>query len=350
MIDNSNELNNHYIRSSVEKFCMNLGKDRLLVQGAGGNISWKIGKVLWVKASGTWLANAERENIFLPVDLEHLTGALDQGDFSVSPKILDETDLRPSIETFFHALMPQPIVVHLHSVNALSYLVQKNGLETISKRMDDTLNYGFIDYYKPGDKLAQEIHRLLKKTPKTQIVFLKNHGIIIGGEDTKEVLEILNSIESQYKRHPTEKVPGRTLDLNVKTMGGAEYSLIDDVNVQQLVLQTELYERVAKTWAITPDHVVFLGSNPAIYENIQGLEKDPEIIDPETQRIVFVKNSGVYSTYPLDHASLAQLLCYFDVISRTSDKDTIDVLKTKEIAELLNWDMEIYRQDLQTGR
>jgi len=49
---------------SVKEFCGRIGKDRLLVQGAGGNVSWKDGNTLWIKASGKWLAHAETEEIF----------------------------------------------------------------------------------------------------------------------------------------------------------------------------------------------------------------------------------------------------------------------------------------------
>ena len=51
-------------RISVEDFCSRIGADPLLVQGAGGNVSWKKGSVLWIKASGTWLAHAKK-TIFL---------------------------------------------------------------------------------------------------------------------------------------------------------------------------------------------------------------------------------------------------------------------------------------------
>ena len=53
--------NNNSIKESVEEFCHKIGQDELLVQGAGGNISWKNGNELWVKASGKWLADAKRE-------------------------------------------------------------------------------------------------------------------------------------------------------------------------------------------------------------------------------------------------------------------------------------------------
>jgi len=45
-----------------------LGRDPLVIQGAGGNISLKRDDVMWVKASGTWMAEAMERSILIPID------------------------------------------------------------------------------------------------------------------------------------------------------------------------------------------------------------------------------------------------------------------------------------------
>jgi rhamnose utilization protein RhaD (predicted bifunctional aldolase and dehydrogenase) len=74
------------LKDSVIDYCAHIGADPMLVQGAGGNVSWKDGETLWVKASGAWLADAARKEIFVPVDLTHLQQAIASGDFYVSPR------------------------------------------------------------------------------------------------------------------------------------------------------------------------------------------------------------------------------------------------------------------------
>ena len=37
-------------RALINDFCDEIGRDRLLVQGAGGNISWKEENILYVKS------------------------------------------------------------------------------------------------------------------------------------------------------------------------------------------------------------------------------------------------------------------------------------------------------------
>ena len=46
-----------------------MGKDKTLIQGPGGNTSLKEGNVLYVKASGKKLSEANKENIFVPINL-----------------------------------------------------------------------------------------------------------------------------------------------------------------------------------------------------------------------------------------------------------------------------------------
>lgn len=46
-----------------------VGRNPLLTQASTGNISMKLGDLLWIKASGKWLADAANDNILIPLDL-----------------------------------------------------------------------------------------------------------------------------------------------------------------------------------------------------------------------------------------------------------------------------------------
>ncbi len=58
-----------------------IGCDILKTQGAGGNTSFKRDGVMWVKASGTWLAHAGTRDIMVPVRVAPLVEALRASDF-----------------------------------------------------------------------------------------------------------------------------------------------------------------------------------------------------------------------------------------------------------------------------
>ena len=114
------------LRHEVEAYCARIGSDPMMVQGAGGNVSWKDGDVLWVKASGTWLKDALKQDIFVPVDLRSLNVGFENNNFSVQPQVVGQTSLRPSIETLLHGLMPHPMVVHLHALLNLDLIAEED--------------------------------------------------------------------------------------------------------------------------------------------------------------------------------------------------------------------------------
>ena len=90
-----------------------VGSDPLLVQAAGGNTSIKDEGVMWIKASGTWLRDAEAKDIFVPLDFVRLSAALAADDPACESctdfvrQDINPLGLRPSIETSVHGLMPQ---------------------------------------------------------------------------------------------------------------------------------------------------------------------------------------------------------------------------------------------------
>jgi rhamnose utilization protein RhaD (predicted bifunctional aldolase and dehydrogenase) len=91
-----------------------IGGDPLLTQASTGNSSIKLEGVLWIKASGKWMADAVHEDIFIPLDLAEVRKCLKQrGDPA-------ELNARASIETAMHAVMPHRVVLHIHSVDAIA--------------------------------------------------------------------------------------------------------------------------------------------------------------------------------------------------------------------------------------
>src|SRR2546430_16590396 len=55
-----------------------IGADPLLVQAGTGNTSVKLDRVLWIKASGKWLAHAKHDELLVPVDLAEARACLRQ--------------------------------------------------------------------------------------------------------------------------------------------------------------------------------------------------------------------------------------------------------------------------------
>src|SRR6202171_5718171 len=81
-----------------------VGRNPLLTQASTGNISLKLEGVLWIKASGRWLADAAGGKILIPLDLGAVHTSIWQ---NIDPAELYQ---HASIETAMHVTMPHRVV------------------------------------------------------------------------------------------------------------------------------------------------------------------------------------------------------------------------------------------------
>jgi len=336
-------MNTHDMRGAVVRFCAAAGADPLLVQGAGGNVSWKEGSSLWIKASGTWLGQAADKDIFVPVELDALRGAVDGGSFDVTPVVRGASELRPSIETLLHALMPQTVVVHLHAVEVLAHLVREDCAAEFESKLPASLSWVCVPYRKPGADLARAVHEALAAND-ANVVFLQNHGVVIGAESPAAVEAILDQLVTALRTAPMPPLAG-VLPPGPIEVDAAIFEPVADPNIQRLAFDARLFARLASQWALYPDHVVFLGAFPHVFDDLAALEAALERAQ-ENVELVFVRGVGVFATPGFTKAKQVQLRCYFDVLVRQSDTDRVTTLGASDIGELLNWDAEQYRMRL----
>ena len=189
-----------------------IGRDFLMVQGPGGNTSYKNEKTMWIKASGTKLSDAEDEEIFVGVSIEN-------------GETLDSEDKRkPSIEKDFHLLIPFPYVIHTHSFRSLAVGIAQD----FEARAKEFPEIAFVNYARPGKDLCN----LLSQTIDFGIhkaAILQNHGFLTWGNTMKEAYLILKEFEGSIE-------PAITVDT------------ITDIAVSS----------TNHPKAITPDYAVFL--------------------------------------------------------------------------------------------
>lgn len=338
------------MRSSINKYCAAIGADPLLVQGAGGNVSWKSGSTLWIKASGTWLADAETQDIFVPVDLEHLRNAIAKGNFSVTPKLAGASTLKPSIETLLHALMPHNVVVHLHAIEVLAHLVRPDSeLELEGLLCSSDLKWKSVAYFKPGSALASVVFSTLEGAPELDVVFLLNHGVVIGGADIAEIDHILKKLITALAEPTRRVLENNALPPPIKLASENEYFSVADPEVQLLAVDLELFDRLEKDWNLYPDHVVFLGARPECFSSLGSLQEycSTRVFKPD---LLFIRGLGVFTQPGFGAAKKAQLRCFYDVIVRQRQHSQLNTLSEQQISELLNWDAEQYRQLLSKNK
>lgn len=328
-------------REEISKYCAELSNDPLLVQGSGGNVSWKDGDALWIKASGTCLADTLSKDIFVPVDLPHLRDAIIHRNFHVTPRSLISSGLKPSIETLLHGILPHTIVVHLHPVEVLSYLVRKKSYENLAEKLSTHLPWVYVPYEKPGAALAGAVDEVVGEGHNPIVVLLENHGVVIGGNNIVEISDLLNLLIDILRQDPYE--PPYT-DRHYIWEVIEPYQLLNYGGIQNLAVDRFFFYRINTDWALYPDHIVFLGAVPSCYENLDEWSSHRE--NGSSPELVFVRGEGVFSKSTFGLAKQIQLQCYFEVLRRQMPETKLRTLNKAQITELLVWDAEIYRKNL----
>ena len=303
-----------------------LGKDPLQVQGPGGNTSVKDGNVMWIKASGTELAHAERQDIFVAVDraaaLAEAQGSA--GDGSCQSAVLDpHITLRPSIETTFHAAFDHAVVVHTHSIATLTHAISPEGCAAARDKLGG-LPFEIVPYAKPGLPLTMSI--MSRVTAETTVVILQNHGLICCGSSVSEVSELLGEVEDRLA------MPHRAVAYTLPEASpgsGMEWAS------EGWMAQQPRTCMLAMSGSYYPDHVVFLGPG--------GLPAGGQ-----TGACPAILSEGIGIALRTDASSSqrAMLRCLSDVLGRLPEEWSANPIGQEAEADLLNWDAEKYRQAL----
>lgn len=316
-----------------------IGSDPSLVQGPGGNVSLKRDGVLWVKASGTWLANALTQDIVVPVDLPALLAAVRQGDAAAVENAaqfvvaaLAETALRPSIETTLHAMLPHPVVIHVHCVETMAWAARQDAEAAVMPLLAG-LNWRFLPYVRPGAPLTFEMLRVLRHD--TDVLVLGNHGLVVGGADTRAAVALLAEVSRRLRR-PVRPAPPPDLAALARVAAGSAYGPAADALTHGSATDAAAFA-VAKLGSLYPDHVIFLG--PGIATDIaSGIAGD--------RAMVVVEGAGVLLRRDATAGAVALARCLADVTLRLDPSEPIVTLTDAQNAELLGWDAEKYRQQL----
>ena len=325
-----------------KNYCYKMSKDKLLFQGAGGNTSIKDDKSLFIKASGKWMNDALKEEIFVKVNLEKITCDVNKNEFSNIISSIN-SNLKPSIETMMHAIMPQRYIFHMHMIDILKELVCLDGFKRISNIMKDQINWIWIDYFTPGPKLAKAIKTKLRNVAFIpEIIFLQNHGVVLGADSLQKIDLLIKDLKKRFNSksfNHSLKPEGENINKYLEL--SKSIKLIEEKFANILVLNSKHFKYLKKNWALYPDHIVFLGKKPFVYEKINDFINSMKIgLTPE---LIFVKNIGVFHSEKFSHAKKVQLKCYVDLIVRIKNGSILRNLSDNEIDFLTSWEDEKYR-------
>lgn len=326
-----------------------LGRDRLRTQAAGGNTSLKRDGLLWIKASGTWLAEAQDRDIMVPVRLAPLMAAFERGD-AAAEKAADfvvveanPSGLRPSIETTAHAVIPRPVVVHIHCVETIAIAVRADAEHVVCERLRGIagVHWDFVPYRRPGLPLARAIAERLR--PQTNVLILANHGLVVAAATVAEAEQLVERVCAALSA-PAREAPVPDLDRLAALARGSGYRLPSDPSAHALALDPQSL-RIAAGGSLYPDHVIFLGPGTSILE--QGASLDRLEAPPLH---LAVPGVGVLLHGSVGSGADEMLRCLCDVTARIGVGTPVVYLTPEDEDALMNWDAEKYRQTLAKGR
>ncbi len=363
-----------------------------MVQGGGGNTSVKVGNgKMYVKASGTTLRMAGSDS-FIVVDVNKVLDILNneniailnskERDYIVSERlqgcVKDNSNKRPSIETFLHALLGK-YVVHVHPVyvNALTCL--EGGEAVANEIFKDKMKYLWIGYDSPGYPLGILLKNGLKKYVACngtvpEVIFLQNHGIIISSDDEKDIYLWNDTVMRELKDFfghilVSESSPAKEHEANsylamLKRAFNAIHIQYNSLHftkagVIHYVLQKENSRVLFTDGALYPDQIVYCGECPlyierdADYKKVQSILKEfIKTIGYPPKVIIFDGKAAIFSGESLNEIKAMEetLEAHLKVLLLIEKKSKPRFLSREETIYVVNWESEKYRKKLIAGK
>lgn len=335
------------------KLSARIGQDPLLTQAAGGNTSIKADGVLWVKASGKWLAEADKEPMFVPVDLAGVRRRIAAGEADPArPEVLEAPGvqgLRPSIETTLHALMPHPVVLHVHSVNTIAWAARADGESRIAQCLNG-LNWAWVPYCRPGLPLTQAVARVMQ-TRNPDVLIIANHGPVLGAADCAAAEDLLEELERRLRLRP-RAAPAPDLARLQDLARNSDYRLPKYARSHGMATDP-VSLRIATGGSLYPDHVVFLGVGATelrLGEDFAAVNARCAAQGHGEPALLLIAGAGVLMRASLPAGAEEMVQCLADVTARIPEDAPVSYLTEEQNAELLDWDAEKYRRSLAAAR
>lgn len=358
------------------------GADPEYVRAGGGNASVKIDGVLHIKPSGTTLAALCEEDL-IPLRLAPLMDALTSeepvmGDpvmaAAVKARVGGDDGRRPSVEILFHALIPDPLVLHLHPLVANAVTCNEHGRELMERLLGAEAIW--VDYIDPGVPLARGIatarmeHESRTGTAPPAITMLGNHGIIVSGGTHEEVAERTTWLTSIIRdaiagaagaSTPTPHTSGPT----DSTVAWEKMAAHFRKATGSLAVAWDSDSFVATTTAPTagpvsrgpliPDQIVYAGSFPVL---LRADDREADVSravaqfrDAHGRSPIIAVTPGLAAFAVGESAGVARtaLDTYRDALRTARDADRLGrvrVLDERERHFIENWEAEAYRRSV----
>ena len=320
--------------ASLRDLSARLGSDPLLVQASNGNTSIKLDGILWIKASGKWLAHAMQEEMLVPLELAEVKESIRTG-AEIASRYAQKDELRPSIETAMHALLRHRVVIHVHSVNTIAWAIRLDAPDQLKERLAG-LHWQWVPYAASGVPLAQEIEKAVARAPETDVLILGNHGLVVCGQDCHTAEKLLREVERRLAIVPRRfPKPDATVLALIARFSKWQFP---DVGSLHALGTDAVSRKILKGGVLYPCQAIFLGQTTPLVRPAVVISKSTESLNDKggTPPFVAVERSGVMLNEKITSAARANLIGLAQVTLRTDESARLRYLNEAEVADVLS--------------
>ena len=329
------------------KLSTRIGSNPLLAQASSGNTSVKLDDELWIKASGKWMIDAEADDFLVSVKLTRAKRCLREDTAIPETGVTASGDPCASIETAMHAVLPQRVVIHVHSINTIAWSVREDGPRQLSERLAG-LNWQWIPYTASGTSLARQIEQVLLHFPLTNVLVLGNHGLVICAESCRLAEDALADVEKRLAVEP-RPAPEFQSALLKQALAGSAWSIPACARVHALATD-HVSRRILSGGVLYPCQAIFLpGTVPAL---ASSLSDEPCCGQPgqKTKRMLrMIADHGVLCSRNMTRAQQEMLVGLAGIVQRIEASAPLRYLTASELLDVLGAGGENYRRATDTN-
>ena len=328
-----------------------------IIQAGGGNTSVKIDdEAMFIKSSGYQLSEMEENTGYSKVNYKEI---VDYFKNCLEIKRSDEKDLlertliegkRPSIETFLHSIT-EKYTLHTHPLLINVFTSRVSAMEELKSIFPDSL---IIGYQTPGIFLAKDFFEKFSKLDnpqKANIVFLKNHGLIVSGKNVDEVInlheKVLRTLEDRLKTNM--QAYRNSTYLYKKLENFIENNIVylcENSKIKNFIENNNIYK---VNYCFSPDSLIYCNKKILVLnKNNDVLETTKKhILEYGNFNVIFFENEFYIIAPNIKKAKEIESVLSFNLqVLELNKNEKMDFLEEEEQNFLLNWDSEKYRKNL----
>ena len=353
------------------------GADASFVLAGGGNTSCKDAEHLYIKGSGTSLANMTADKFvkmnraaLADIWTKKYSDVVADREAEVLSDLMaarekGEEAKRPSVETLLHDLFPQTFVLHVHpaSVNGLTCSVQ--GKSAALELFPDCV---WVDESEPGYVLAAlcrgELASYEEKMGKpANLLFLQNHGVFFAADSEAELDALVSDVMAKIGGRITECPDFSEVEADLETAaklapairmlysadGMAKVKFTANAEIMKFAESREAFSDLVEP--LSPDHIVYCKAEPLYVEEatVEAVKAGFEELTARRgfmPKVVFVRGVGMFTVGATLKDAGTACAVWHDAMKITvfaRNFGGVSHMQPRLADFIVNWEVESYR-------